>query len=81
MAAFKRILSVDIGGTGLKAAVLNLDGDLISDHVRVPTPHPCPPDLLLKTLKALVAPFKSYDCVAIGFPGVVSVPYCALGLN
>jgi polyphosphate glucokinase len=71
MPALKRILSIDIGGTGLKAAVLNPAGDLISDHRRVPTPHPCPPALLVKTLRDLVAPFKSYDCVAIGFPGVV----------
>jgi polyphosphate glucokinase len=74
MPAFKRILSIDIGGTGLKAALLNPDGDLISDHVRVPTPHPCPPGLLVKTLRDLVSPFRSYDCVAIGFPGVVRGP-------
>lgn len=66
-----RILSIDVGGTGLKAAVLNRDGELVSDHLRVLTPKPCPPDLLVKTLKQLVAPFKTYDCVAMGFPGVV----------
>jgi polyphosphate glucokinase len=71
MPAYKRILSIDIGGTGLKAAVLDRQGELVSDHVRVPTPHPCPPPLLVKMLKDLVAPFKAYDCVAIGFPGVV----------
>jgi polyphosphate glucokinase len=69
-----RILSIDVGGTGLKAAVLNRDGELVSDHLRVLTPNPCPPDLLVKTLKLLVAPFKTYDCVAIGFPGVVRGP-------
>lgn len=67
----KRILSIDIGGTGLKAAVLDRNGDLLSDHLRVQTPKPCPPTLLVKTLVQLVAPFKSYDCVAMGFPGVV----------
>jgi polyphosphate glucokinase len=66
-----RILSIDVGGTGLKAAVLNRDGELVSDHLRVLTPKPCPPDLLVKTLKLLVAPFKAYDAVAVGFPGVV----------
>ena len=66
-----RILSIDIGGTGLKAAVLSRDGDLVSDHLRVLTPQPCPPDMLVKTLKQLVAPFKAYDCIAMGFPGVV----------
>lgn len=66
-----RILSFDIGGTGLKAAVLNAQGDLISDHVRVPTPRPCPPELLIKTLKELAAPLDDYTHVAVGFPGVV----------
>lgn len=65
------ILSFDIGGTGLKAALLNAKGDLVSDPVRVLTPHPCPPSLLVKTLKELAAPLKAYDRVAIGFPGVV----------
>lgn len=69
--AGKRILSIDIGGTGLKAAVLDINGDLLSDHVRVQTPKPCPPPLLVKLLTELVVPLKHYDCVAIGFPGVV----------
>lgn len=66
-----RILSIDIGGTGLKAAVLNRDGELVSDHRRVLTPKPCSPEKLVKALKELVAPFKSFDSVSIGFPGVV----------
>lgn len=66
-----RILSIDVGGTGLKAAVLNRDGELVSDHLRVLTPHPCEPAILVKTLKQLVAPFQSYECVSVGFPGVV----------
>ena len=67
----KRVLAIDIGGTGLKAAVINLKGELVSEHLRVPTPHPCPPALLVKTLAELVKPLKRYDAVAIGFPGVV----------
>jgi len=68
------ILSFDIGGTGLKAAVLDNNGHLASDHVRLLTPHPCPPALLVKTLKELAAPLKGYDRVAVGFPGVVRGP-------
>jgi len=67
-----RILSIDIGGTGLKAAVLNRDGDLVSDHLRVLDAATLSrPDVLVKTLKELVAPFKSTTCIAMGFPGVV----------
>lgn len=66
-----RILSIDIGGTGLKAALLDAKGALVSEPVRVLTPHPCPPTLLVKTLRELVAPLKGYDRIAVGFPGVV----------
>lgn len=66
-----RILSFDIGGTGLKAALLSASGELISEHVRVLTPHPCTPNLLIKTLKDLAAPLKGYTHIAAGFPGVV----------
>ena len=37
-------LSFDIGGTGLKANVLDKDGDFVADRVRVPTTYPMPPD-------------------------------------
>jgi len=71
VAAYRRILSIDIGGTGLKAAIIDAKGNLKGQHRRVPTPHPCPPALLVKTLAALAVPFKRFDCIAIGFPGVV----------
>lgn len=71
----KRILAIDVGGTGLKAAVIDRRGELVGKRrLRVPTPHPCPPALLVRTLVELVKPFKSYDAIAIGFPGVVRGP-------
>ena len=66
-----RILSIDIGGTGLKAAVVDAKGKLVSERVRVPTPRPCPPARLIEALCALVKPLKGYACVSVGFPGVV----------
>lgn len=65
------ILAVDIGGSGLKAAVIDSRGGMISERLRVPTPHPCPPELLLDSVVALVAPLPGYDRISIGFPGVV----------
>lgn len=67
----KRILAIDIGGTGLKAAVIDPKGKLLSEHLRVLTPHPCPPALMVKTLVALAQPLEKFDCISIGFPGVV----------
>ena len=43
-------LAIDIGGTGLKAAVLDADGEMITERVRIETPHPCPPGLMVQTL-------------------------------
>jgi polyphosphate glucokinase len=65
------ILAIDIGGTGLKAAIIDAKGKMKGERVRVPTPHPCPPDLLVDTLATLVAPLPAYGFISIGFPGVV----------
>jgi polyphosphate glucokinase len=70
----ENILAIDIGGTGLKAAIVDAQGKMRTERVRVPTPHPCPPPLLVDTLHTLVEPLiKGYSPthVSIGFPGFV----------
>lgn len=64
-------LAIDIGGTGLKASVLDDSGKMVEQHVRVPTPYPLTPDILVETLAKLTAPLSAYDRISIGFPGVV----------
>ncbi|HEX3810091.1 MAG TPA: ROK family protein [Rhizomicrobium sp.] len=71
MTRVRHILGIDIGGTGLKAAVIDTKGKLVSKRVRTPTPRHCPPKIMVKTLAKLVAPLPAYDHIAIGFPGVV----------
>lgn len=66
-----RTLAIDVGGTGLKAAILDAEGRLISDRVRVPTPARCPPTVLIRAVAELIAPLGAYDRVSVGFPGVV----------
>ena len=66
-----KILAIDIGGTGLKAAILDIDGNLLTERHRVETPHPCSPDELVDALVKLVEPFPPFDYVSVGFPGVV----------
>ncbi|MDP9417529.1 MAG: ROK family protein [Actinomycetota bacterium] len=66
-----RTLTVDCGGTGLKAVVLDEDGAPLSERVRIPTPYPCPPDVLVAALARLVEPLPPYDRVSVGFPGVL----------
>lgn len=64
-------LAIDIGGTGLKAAVLDSQGNMITERIRVATPPQCVPKLMVETLVQLVAPLPAYDRVSVGFPGVV----------
>jgi polyphosphate glucokinase len=66
-----RTLSIDVGGTGLKASVLDGTGRMTVERVRVPTPDPCSPAVLLRALASLVAPLPPSDRIAIGFPGVI----------
>jgi polyphosphate glucokinase len=64
-------LSIDIGGTGLKASVLDRAGKMLVDRVSVATPYPCSPTILLKALADLVAPLPPFDRISVGFPGVI----------
>src|ERR1044071_7194895 len=66
-----RVLAIDIGGSGLKAAILGMDGQMLTERLRVETPHPATPDVLLSALVNLIEPLRDYDLVSVGFPGVV----------
>jgi polyphosphate glucokinase len=64
-------LAIDIGGTRLKATILDAGGDPIAEPVRVLTPRPATPDAICTALETLVAPLGPFDRVSAGFPGVV----------
>ena len=70
-AAVTRILAIDIGGTGLKAAVIGPTGKFVEARVRVKTPQHCTPKKMVPLLLELVKGFKRYDRVSVGFPGYV----------
>jgi len=66
-----RTLAIDIGGTGLKACILDEHGKMMTERLRVKTPPKCPPRKMVQTLAALVKPLEPYTQVSVGFPGVV----------
>ncbi|GAC1363582.1 MAG: ROK family protein [Actinomycetota bacterium] len=66
-----RTLAIDIGGTGLKASVLDPLGTMSAPRVKVDTRYPCPPELMVRMLEKLVAPLPAYDRISVGFPGMV----------
>ncbi len=64
-------LAIDIGGTGLKASVLDGRGAMAAKRVRMDTPHPCTPQRLVKAIAHLVTPLPAWQRVSVGFPGVI----------
>ena len=64
-------LAIDIGGTELKASVVDEDAQLLTDRVRVATPVGAPPGKFIEVLAGMVAPLDAFDRVSVGFPGVV----------
>lgn len=66
-----RTLAIDIGGTRLKAGILDEPGTMISGPARVDTPHPGGPAEILPVLVELIRPLGAYDRISVGFPGVV----------
>jgi polyphosphate glucokinase len=66
-----RTLAIDIGGSHLKAGVVDEAGKLLMTPVRVDTPIGRPPRAIVGTLTRLVRSLGAYDRVSVGFPGVV----------
>jgi polyphosphate glucokinase len=64
-------LAVDIGGTGIKALVLDPTGEPLNERVRLDTPRPATPDAVIDAILRLAAQCPQYERVSIGFPGVV----------
>jgi len=69
--AAPRTLAIDIGGSHIKAAVLDSAAAFIGDRVRVETPAASPPDQIVDLIVKLVEPLPAFDRVSAGFPGAV----------
>jgi polyphosphate glucokinase len=67
----RRILCIDVGGSGLKAAVISPRGVYLAKRVRIKTPKRRKPRDIVRALTELVVPLGSFDHVTIGFPGMV----------
>ena len=69
--ADQKTLTVDIGGSGIKAMVLDSKGDPIRSRKRVSTPHPAKPGPVLGAIVKLAKRQSDFDRVSVGFPGVI----------
>ena len=67
-----RTLAIDIGGSGIKAALLDNDGSMIGKRQRVPTPSkPVAPEALVGAIDKAASPLGDFERVSVGFPGYV----------
>ncbi len=64
-------LSVDCGGLGIKASVLDNAGTMRIPPVHVATPYPLSPQLLVSTIKSLADSLPKADRATVGIPGMI----------
>ncbi|MEV0175264.1 polyphosphate--glucose phosphotransferase [Streptomyces sp. NPDC050803] len=68
-----QIFGVDIGGSGIKGAPVDLDrGDLAQERLKVLTPQPATPDAVADGVRRVVGHFGWTGPVGLTFPGVVT---------
>ncbi len=66
-----RTLAVDIGGSGIKAIVLDKDGNPQTERSRVETPQPARTEAVINAIAQLASGQGEFERVSVGFPGVV----------
>ncbi|MFF1481826.1 polyphosphate--glucose phosphotransferase [Streptomyces sp. NPDC058301] len=67
------VFGVDIGGSGIKGAPVDLErGDLTQERFKVLTPHPATPEAVAGGVAEVVGQFGWSGPVGITFPGVVT---------
>jgi polyphosphate glucokinase len=85
------ILGIDIGGTGIKGALVDADtGELVGDRFRLPAPEGNKPDDVARVFSEVVKHFEYTGPVGAGFPAVIrrgiaftaaNVDYTWIGTN
>lgn len=67
-----QILGVDIGGSGIKGAVVNTStGELVSERHRIETPQPATPEAVALVLAELTRHFNWTGPIGCGFPAAI----------
>lgn len=66
------IFGIDIGGTGIKGAPVNVEtGELVAERIRIPTPQPSRPDAVADVIGKIVSHFDYKGPIGLTFPAVV----------
>ncbi|MGY6276494.1 polyphosphate--glucose phosphotransferase [Methylomonas sp. MgM2] len=67
-----QILGVDIGGSGIKGAIVDTSsGELVSERHRIETPQPATPEAVASVLSRLTHHFNWTGQIGCGFPAAI----------
>lgn len=80
----KEILGIDVGGSGIKGAIVNIKrGELVTERLRLITPTPPTPELIADAIIELVKKFRWKGKIGIGFPAVIKegIVYTAANID
>ncbi len=76
------VLGIDIGGTGIKGAVVDVEkGELTTERHRIPTPRPATPEAVAEVIRQMVKHFNWKGIVGCGFPTPLQHGMCTFGSN
>lgn len=76
------VLGIDIGGSGVKGAVVDVkSGKMLTERVRIPTPKPYSVEGLLYAIEEIVRAHSWKGRIGCGFPGVVRSQVIESALN
>ncbi|MFQ5612078.1 MAG: polyphosphate--glucose phosphotransferase [Anaerolineae bacterium] len=66
------VLGIDVGGTGIKGAPVNIDtGQFSAERYRLLTPRPATPEAMIATIAEIVQHFNWKGLVGCGFPSAI----------
>ena len=66
-----KTLAIDIGGTGVKCTVLDPNGAMLHERMRVDTPVDEPPAALIDAIVKMAKDLPAFERVSAGYPGAV----------
>ena len=66
------LIGVDVGGSGVKAALVDLIAGQANGRVRVETPQPATPDAIAATVATLVRKFPNRGAIGCTIPAIVA---------
>jgi len=64
-------LTIDCGGGGLKASVVDHTDVMLAPSIRVPTPYPMPPERFIEELFGIARRLPAAERVTVGIPGMI----------